>query len=312
MQGGINPSGSTHTECHRKSDPNVQRTFHFSVSRSCRQFSYKSMGRVVTKDNSYLESIAPIKRGSQHLCVCVSSQQFWLQSNANRTHGLRCSVSHKTQPTKTFGEHSEDGFYLKTSAEHYRMHVIFCKKTQAKQLADTVFFKHKHITQPMVTPADAIVNAFTKLQDAIQGIQHSKDDAHFEALWQFEHTLQPPNKHAIKSVKHVKLPRVEQQIELTQQVPRVRFDNAPPTVHDPPPRLIVTSPRKQIVEPQPKPILKPPKYIDKSVAARVQARRLQSQTTVNESIAERVARRRREAAIAVLDQDTRQLLEYRR
>ncbi len=104
---------------------------------------------------------------------------------------------------------------------------------------------------------------------------------------------------------------MEQQIELTQQVPRVHFDDAPPTVHDPPPRLIVASPRKQIVEPQPKPILKPPKYIDESIAARVQARRLQSQTTVNESIAKRVARRRREAANTVLDQDTEQLLEYR-
>jgi hypothetical protein len=103
---------------------------------------------------------------------------------------------------------------------------------------------------------------------------------------------------------------VEQQIELTQQVPRVCFDDAPPTVHDPPPQLIVTSPRKQIVEPQPKPILKPPKYIDKSIAAGVRSRRLQSQTTVNESIAKQVARRRQEAANAVLDQDTGQLLEY--
>jgi hypothetical protein len=91
----------------------------------------------------------------------------------------------------------------------------------------------------MVTPAVAIVNAFTKLWDAIQGIQHSKDDAHFKALGRLEHTLQPPDKHAIKTVKHVKLPREEQQIELIQQVSRVRFDNAPPTVHDPPPQLIV-------------------------------------------------------------------------
>ncbi len=172
------------------------------------------------------------------------------------------------------------------------MHIIFCKKTRAKQLADTVIFKHKHITQPTVTLADAIVNAFTKLQDAIHEIQYSKDDAHFEALRQLEHTLQPPDKHAIKTVEHVKLPRVEQQIELTQQVPRVCFNDAPPTVHDPPPQLIVASPRKQIIEPQPKPILKPPKYIDKSIAARVRSRRLQSQTTVNESIAEQVARRR--------------------
>ncbi len=95
-----------------------------------------------------------------------------------------CSVQFhvKLSRQKTFGEHFGNGFYLKTSVEHYRMHVVFCKKTRAKRLADTVFFKHKYITQPTVMPADTIVNAFTKLRDAIQGIQHSKDDAHFKAL----------------------------------------------------------------------------------------------------------------------------------
>ena len=233
---------------------------------------------------------------------------------------MGCAVQFHIKPSrrKTFGEHSEDGFYLKTSEEHYRTHVVFCKKTRAKRLADTVFFKHKYITQPTVTPADAIVNALTKLQDAIQGIQHSKNDAHFEALRRLEQTLQPQNKQIIKTEGQVKLPRVEQQIKLTtQQVPRVRFDESPPTVHDPPPRLIVTSPQKPIVErkivaPPPKPILKPPKYIDDSIAARVRERRFQSQTMVNESIADRVARRRREAAHAVLDQETGELLEYRR
>ena len=89
---------------------------------------------------------------------------------------MGCAVQFHIKPSrrKTFGEHSEDGFYLKTSEEHYRTHVVFCKKTRAKRLADTVFFKHKYITQPTVTPADAIVNALTKLQDAIRGIQHSK------------------------------------------------------------------------------------------------------------------------------------------
>jgi hypothetical protein len=113
---------------------------------------------------------------------------------------MGCSVQFHFKPNrrKTFGEHSGNGFYLKMSAEHYRTHVVFCKKTRAKRVADTVFFKQKYITQPRVTPADAIVNAFTKLRDAIQGIQHSKDDAHFEALRRLEQTLQPQNKQIIK------------------------------------------------------------------------------------------------------------------
>jgi hypothetical protein len=47
---------------------------------------------------------------------------------------MGCAVQFHIKPSrrKTFGEHSEDGFYLKRSAEHYRMHVVFCKKTRAK------------------------------------------------------------------------------------------------------------------------------------------------------------------------------------
>ncbi len=75
-----------------------------------------------------------------------------------------------------------------------------------------MFFKHKYITQPTVMPADAIVNALMKLQDAMQGIQHSKNDAHFEALRHLEQTIQPQNKQIIKTEEQVKLPRVEQQI----------------------------------------------------------------------------------------------------
>ena len=76
MQGGINPSGPTQTQRRQKSDTNVQRAFHLSVSRSCRRFPDKSMGRMVTTDNSYLEPIAPIERGSQHLHVCLPSWQL--------------------------------------------------------------------------------------------------------------------------------------------------------------------------------------------------------------------------------------------
>jgi hypothetical protein len=210
---------------------------------------------------------------------------------------MGCAVQFHIKPgqRKTFGEHSADGFYLKTSEEHYRTHVVFCKKTRAKQLADTVFFKHKYITQPTVMPADAIVNAITKLRNAIQGLQHSKDDAHFEALQRLDSTLQPPDKQFTKPDEQVPIPRVEKHIELTQPVPRVRFDKSPSTVHDPPPRLIVASPKTQTIAKKivdnPKPILKTPKYIDESIAVRVRARRLKSQTTVGENDGETIAAR---------------------
>eukprot|EP00956_Cyclotella_meneghiniana_P034375 scaffold104153_cov26-Cyclotella_meneghiniana.AAC.1 len=69
---------------------------------------------------------------------------------------MGCAVQFHVKPDrrKTWSEHSMDGWYLKTSDEHYRCHIVFVKKTQAKRVTDTVFFKHKYITQPEIKPAD--------------------------------------------------------------------------------------------------------------------------------------------------------------
>ena len=69
---------------------------------------------------------------------------------------MGCAVQFHVKPDrrKTWGEHSMDGWYLKTSVEHYRCHVVFVKKTQAKRVTDTVFFKHKYITQSEIITAN--------------------------------------------------------------------------------------------------------------------------------------------------------------
>ena len=197
---------------------------------------------------------------------------------------MGCEVQFHIKPSrrKTFGEHSGDGYYLRTSDEHYRTHVVFVKKTRAKRLADTVFFKHKYITQPTVTTADAIVNAYRKVAQAINGIQHSKEDAQMEALERIKQIFDA------SSNQHAEVPRVDQtkQIELTEPVPRVTFED-----ESPPSRLVVASPKEPVVasprnpvvvspEKQiasPKPILRQPKYSkppeSDSIAARIRGRR---------------------------------------
>eukprot|EP00804_Cyclotella_cryptica_P028277 CCRYP_014613-RB/>CCRYP_014613-RB protein AED:0.36 eAED:0.36 QI:0/0/0/1/0/0/2/0/471 len=81
----------------------------------------------------------------------------------------------KPDKRKTWGEHSMDGWYLKTSPEHYRCHIVFVKKTQSKLVTDTVFFKHKYITQPEVKPADVIIKAYNDLKAALQGMKNAND-----------------------------------------------------------------------------------------------------------------------------------------
>ena len=242
---------------------------------------------------------------------------------------MGCAVQFHIKPDrrKTWGEHSMDGWYLKTSEEHYRCHVVFVKKTQAKRVTDTVFFKHKYITQPEVKPADVIIKAYRDLKQVLQGMKNSSDMRQMQALEQIQDQLSPGNKLQIETQLQRQLPRVQNTLiqQLTekpkQPPPRVQFEE-PNKERLQPTRLIVASPQVK-----PMPIIKEPKYIakDDSIAARIKARRANSPATrqtkvisaAEESIAERLLRRKRqianciEQAYPVLDPETGQLLEYR-
>eukprot|EP00804_Cyclotella_cryptica_P025968 CCRYP_002793-RD/>CCRYP_002793-RD protein AED:0.25 eAED:0.25 QI:0/-1/0/1/-1/1/1/0/824 len=243
---------------------------------------------------------------------------------------MGCVVQFHVKPDrrKTWGEHSMDGWYIQTSPEHYRCHVVFVKKTQAKRVTDTLFFRHKYITQPRVTPADIIIKAYCDLTSALQGLKNTTDSRQMHALEQIEQQLSPGLKHQIQQQLQRRLPRVNKPgaQELTQpHAPRVHFQE-PPLAATSPTRMIVASPQephKDSLHPplsEPVPIIKAPKYIvaEDSIAARIKARRSESSKVTaadNESIAERLLRRKREnkteLAFPVLDPDTGQLLEYR-
>ena len=247
---------------------------------------------------------------------------------------MGCAVQFHIKPDrrKTWGEHSMDGWYLRTSPEHYRCHIVFVKKTQSKRVTDTVFFKHKYITQPEVTPADVIIKAYNDLRAALQGMKNTSDAKQMHTLEKIQDQLSPGHKLQIEQQLQRRLPRVEstKREVLTsqpeQQHPRVQFEEP----RDMPARMIVASPREQVVESPQKPttkpisILKAPTHTvqEDSIAARIKARRATPSTAPkvtkadDESIAERLLRRKRQinqihAAFPVLDPETGKLLEYR-
>ena len=84
---------------------------------------------------------------------------------------LGCAVQVHEKPSKrrTWAVHLVDRWYLGTSPGHYRCYDVWVKGTGAMRSTDTVFFKHKHITNPTVTPADAIINAAKDLTAALRG-----------------------------------------------------------------------------------------------------------------------------------------------
>ena len=240
--------------------------------------------------------------------------------NRNPLAPLGCALQFHNKPgkRKSWGEHSSDGFYVGPALEHYRCHRVWVKATRAIRVTDTVFFKHKYITQPTVTPADAIVKAYQDLLHAIQGISNTKGTAHLEALQRMTtihsppHTSKTPTLPTFKQVQ-VAHPRVEAEAGTNASAPRVQFNpivdivEFEPTIDEP--GIIASSPKIARTS------LNPPQPMDTndSIASRVKAR-LRGQATPEpepSSIAERVAQRRRELANPVLDEETGQMLQYR-
>jgi hypothetical protein len=74
---------------------------------------------------------------------------------------LGCAVEIHESPNrcKTWDPRTISGWYLGTSKEHYRCHKIFCKRTRSERILDTVWFKHRYITQPTITSDDIVVKA---------------------------------------------------------------------------------------------------------------------------------------------------------
>ena len=73
--------------------------------------------------------------------------------------GCAILLHNKLDNRKSWDTHACEGFYLKTSQEHYKCYKVWVKETRSMQIADTVFFKHRYITILEVSKADAIFDA---------------------------------------------------------------------------------------------------------------------------------------------------------
>ena len=246
---------------------------------------------------------------------------------------MGCAVQFHIKPKrrKSWGEHSEDGWYLRTSPEHYRCHIVYVKKTKAKRVSDTVYFKHKYITQPSITPADAVIKALHDLTQAIKGERNIQGAAQFNAIAKLQEAFSPgnqlvPEQYVPEQRRQIQpAPRVE--AEAQAQLPRVRFSTEvpKPATYTDDLRVPLDRPRvEQQALPEVKikrrpPLIvtsKPPDEADTSIAARVKARRQAAPAEPTPappmSIAERVKARQRGQIHTVVDMETGELLEYRK
>ena len=101
---------------------------------------------------------------------------------------MGCAVLVHEKPGKrgSWDPHAVDGWYVGTSPEHYRCHKVWIKKTGAERVSDTVFFKHRYLTSPEVTPYDAIMKALKEINEALMGKRGATGDENFKAIQQLE------------------------------------------------------------------------------------------------------------------------------
>jgi hypothetical protein len=187
--------------------------------------------------------------------------------------------------------------------------VVFVKTTRKTRVSDTVYFKHKYLTQPTVTQADAIVQAYHDLIHAIKGTAKSNHKVHIDAIQKMQEVMEPQYNQTIES-PHVPPPRVQKLEATMHQTPRVQ-NVTPPQAGPSEPTIVIPRPQPPGRTPAP---VKSNATSEQSIAERVRARRRGTNSAPmenTESIAERVKRRRQEVAAPVLDHDTGQLLEYR-
>ena len=97
---------------------------------------------------------------------------------------LGCPVQVHEPPAnrRTYAFHSKLGWNLGVSLEHYRCSRTWVKATQAERISETVFFKHKYITNPSVTHADVVVKAAQDLRQALMKKANKKGEDRLRGL----------------------------------------------------------------------------------------------------------------------------------
>ena len=146
--------------------------------------------------------------------------------------GCAVQVHNSTNRRLTWAEHSLDGWYLKTSEEHYRCHVVFIKKTRSERISDTVVFQHRYITNPTITPEDKVVKALGDVKQALMKEKNLQGQDQMDALQRIDAILKPTSQKRVTFQDDEQQPRVadtQPRVAVTEQQRRVNVSPPKPT-----------------------------------------------------------------------------------
>jgi hypothetical protein len=82
--------------------------------------------------------------------------------------GMEALVHDTPTRCKTYAQHCSKGWVIGTSAENYRCWKIWSTDTRTTRILETVFFKHKYLTNPSMSPTDALIAAAANLAHVIK------------------------------------------------------------------------------------------------------------------------------------------------
>lgn len=173
--------------------------------------------------------------------------------------GCAVQIHERSERRGSWAMNSVDGWYLRTSDEHYRCHEIYVKHTRSVRISDTVHFKHKHITAPTLTPEDTIVKALNDLTEALRDRRNTKGAIEYEALQKFDELMNkiptPPQStpKQTTTIRRVTFDPTTKPASETQPTPRVRIETPNPRVQEtmPPPRVQENTPIPRVQDDTP-------------------------------------------------------------
>ncbi|KAL7474216.1 hypothetical protein ACHAW6_000727 [Cyclotella cf. meneghiniana] len=108
--------------------------------------------------------------------------------------GMESLVHDKPHRRKTFAQYSTKGYVISTSYEHYRCWKVWTPSSCTTRISATVFFKHKYIINPTITPADSIIAAAANLTHllTVNLAAHLANKMNLTELTQLQSLTQPP------------------------------------------------------------------------------------------------------------------------
>ncbi len=81
--------------------------------------------------------------------------------------GIKALIHNRPRKRHLFAQHCRKAFVLGTSTKHYWCWKFWLVTMHATRISDAAFFKHKYLTNPMVTPEDRVIAAAGALARAL-------------------------------------------------------------------------------------------------------------------------------------------------